>query len=196
LLVTPISSLPFSLQIKVGLVADKSVTSIGRQESGLALDEGTGTQSFPNTTHISRTKISSAGGNLNSISRIELMQKLSRSDRPAIELPKAPMCVSSPSLSTSAVAESHHWLFRFRPNIPQSTTRNVYVDYPWLALSSHHLTFLSSSMMKDAFDPAEETEVDWDTELRDDVKSEVESKYGKVTDIFVVKESQARSLPT
>ena len=44
--------------------------------------------------------------------------------------------------------------------------------------------------MKDAFDPAEETEADWDTELRDDVKSEVESKYGKVVDIFVVKESQ------
>lgn len=45
-------------------------------------------------------------------------------------------------------------------------------------------------MLKDAFDPSEETERDWDLELRDDVKSEVESKYGKVSDIFVVKESQ------
>lgn len=31
------------------------------------------------------------GGNLNQISRMELMQKLSRSDKPAIDLPKAPM---------------------------------------------------------------------------------------------------------
>lgn len=45
-------------------------------------------------------------------------------------------------------------------------------------------------MLKDAFDPSEETERDWDLELRDDVKSEVETKYGKVSDIFVVKESQ------
>lgn len=45
-------------------------------------------------------------------------------------------------------------------------------------------------MMKNAFDPQEETERDWDIELRDDVKGEVESKYGKVADIYVVKESQ------
>ncbi len=44
--------------------------------------------------------------------------------------------------------------------------------------------------MKNAFDPAEETERDWDTELRDDVKGEVEDKYGKVADIFVLKDSQ------
>lgn len=45
-------------------------------------------------------------------------------------------------------------------------------------------------MMKNAFDPQEETERDWDIELCDDVKGEVESKYGPVVDIFVVKESQ------
>lgn len=44
--------------------------------------------------------------------------------------------------------------------------------------------------MKNAFNPEEETERDWDTDLRDDVKTEVEAKYGKVADIFVVKESQ------
>ena len=49
-------------------------------------------------------------------------------------------------------------------------------------------------MLKDAFDPEEETERDWDIDLRDDVKSEVESKYGKVSEIFVVKESQVRAL--
>ncbi|GAA5927090.1 uncharacterized protein JCM15063_000452 [Sporobolomyces koalae] len=58
----------------------------------------------------------------------------------------------------------------FRPNIPQNTTRNV--------------------LMKDAFNPEEETERDWDLELADDVKSECEDKYGKVLTIFVVKESQ------
>lgn len=58
----------------------------------------------------------------------------------------------------------------FRPNIPQNTTRNV--------------------LMKDAFNPEEETERDWDLELAEDVKSECEDKYGKVLDIFVVKESQ------
>jgi len=44
--------------------------------------------------------------------------------------------------------------------------------------------------MKDAFNPEEETERDWDLELAEDVKSECEDKYGKVLTIFVVKESQ------
>ena len=47
-------------------------------------------------------------------------------------------------------------------------------------------------MLKDAFNPEEETERDWDIELRDDVKGEAEQKYGKVAEIFVLKESQVR----
>lgn len=43
------------------------------------------------------------------------------------------------------------------------------------------------------FNPAEETEPDWDTELRDDVKSECESKYGPVVEIYVEKESNVSS---
>jgi RNA-binding protein 39 len=39
------------------------------------------------------------------------------------------------------------------------------------------------------FDPAEETERDWDIELREDVKAECEEKYGRVVDIHVAKES-------
>ncbi|KAM0750764.1 splicing factor, CC1-like protein [Meredithblackwellia eburnea MCA 4105] len=58
----------------------------------------------------------------------------------------------------------------FRPNIPLPTTRNV--------------------MLTNAFNPEEETERDWDIDLRDDVKGETEEKYGKVLDIFVVKESK------
>lgn len=114
-------------EIRVTLVSDRG-PSIQRQEPS-QLDEGT-------------------GGTLNNISRMELMQKLSRSDRPTLDLPQAPM---------------------FRPNIPQATTRNV--------------------LMKNAFDAEEETEADWDTMLRDDVRGEAEGKYGPVSDIYVLKES-------
>lgn len=48
--------------------------------------------------------------------------------------------------------------------------------------------------MRNAFDPAEETEPNWDTDLRDDVRGECDFKYGKVVDIFVVKESAVRLL--
>lgn len=58
----------------------------------------------------------------------------------------------------------------YRPNIPQAVSRNVGV--------------------KNAFDPSEETEPNWDTELGDDVRGEAESKYGKVEEIHVVKESK------
>ncbi|POY73218.1 hypothetical protein BMF94_3551 [Rhodotorula taiwanensis] len=57
----------------------------------------------------------------------------------------------------------------YRPNIPQNQTRNV--------------------LLKNAFNPEEETERDWDLELADDVKTECEDKYGKVLDIYVKKES-------
>lgn len=43
--------------------------------------------------------------------------------------------------------------------------------------------------MKNAFNPEEETERDWDLELAEDVKTECEEKYGAVVDIYVVKES-------
>lgn len=46
--------------------------------------------------------------------------------------------------------------------------------------------------MKNAFNPEEETERDWDTELAEDVKGECEEKYGKVVDIYVNKESVVR----
>jgi RNA-binding protein 39 len=46
--------------------------------------------------------------------------------------------------------------------------------------------------MKNAFDAEEETEADWDTMLRDDVRGEAEGKYGPVSDIYVLKESAVR----
>lgn len=58
-----------------------------------------------------------------------------------------------------------------RPNIPQ-------------AMQSR------SVLLKNMFDPEEETERDWDKELADDVKVECESKYGKVEAIKVEKETQ------
>lgn len=51
------------------------------------------------------------------------------------------------------------------------------------------------SLMKDAFNPEEETERDWDLELAEDVKGECEDKYGKVLDIYVVKESKVSLSP-
>ena len=42
------------------------------------------------------------------------------------------------------------------------------------------------------FNAAEETEKDWDTDLRDDVKSECETKYGPVAEIRVDKDSSVR----
>ncbi|EDR14974.1 uncharacterized protein LACBIDRAFT_181470 [Laccaria bicolor S238N-H82] len=58
-----------------------------------------------------------------------------------------------------------------RPNIPQ-------------AMQSR------SVLLKNMFDPEEETERDWDKELADDVKVECENKYGKVEAIKVERETQ------
>ncbi|GAA5972109.1 hypothetical protein JCM11641_002498 [Rhodosporidiobolus odoratus] len=120
-------------EIKVGLVADRSATfnkHILNPHESQALEREEST------------------GKLDQNARIELMQKLARTDRPP-DLPAVPM---------------------FRPNIPQNTTRNV--------------------LMKNAFNPEEETERDWDTELAEDVKDECQNQYGTVLDIFVKKESQ------
>jgi len=57
-----------------------------------------------------------------------------------------------------------------RPNIPEAKTGNI--------------------ALKNMFDPAEETEQDWDTDLGEDVKGECEEKYGPVTAIKVIKDSQ------
>lgn len=46
-----------------------------------------------------------------------------------------------------------------------------------------------SVLLKHMFNAAEETEKDWDTDLRDDVKSECETKYGPVAEIRVDKDS-------
>jgi RNA-binding protein 39 len=47
-----------------------------------------------------------------------------------------------------------------------------------------------SVLLKNMFDPEEETERDWDTDLADDVKGECEDKYGRVDAIKVEKDSQ------
>jgi len=45
-------------------------------------------------------------------------------------------------------------------------------------------------LLKNMFDPEEETDTDWDKELADDVKGECETKYGPVDRIKVERESQ------
>ncbi|KAG1862248.1 hypothetical protein F4604DRAFT_1882375 [Suillus subluteus] len=47
-----------------------------------------------------------------------------------------------------------------------------------------------SVLLKNMFDPEEETERDWDKELGDDVKGECEEKYGRVEAIKVERETQ------
>ncbi|KAH7916409.1 hypothetical protein BJ138DRAFT_1108774 [Hygrophoropsis aurantiaca] len=47
-----------------------------------------------------------------------------------------------------------------------------------------------SVLLKNMFDPEEETERDWDKELAEDVKGECQEKYGKVEAIKVEKETQ------
>ncbi|EPQ32028.1 uncharacterized protein PFL1_00226 [Pseudozyma flocculosa PF-1] len=47
----------------------------------------------------------------------------------------------------------------------------------------------TSLLLKNMFNPEEETERDWDLELAEDVKEECQSKYGPVTAIHVEKES-------
>ncbi|KAG6857531.1 hypothetical protein H0H87_000130 [Tephrocybe sp. NHM501043] len=47
-----------------------------------------------------------------------------------------------------------------------------------------------SVLLKNMFDPEEETERDWDTDLAEDVKGECEDKYGPVEAIKVEKETQ------
>ncbi|SCV70219.1 BQ2448_1613 [Microbotryum intermedium] len=115
-------------EIKVGLVGDRSMTA-NRGETQLEREDGPP---------------------LNNISRIELMQKLARSDQPG----------EMDALKTSIP----------RPIIPTATTRNV--------------------VMGNAFNPEEETEQDWDLELRDDVKEECQNSYGPILDIYVLKESK------
>ncbi|KAM6498081.1 hypothetical protein JOM56_006029 [Amanita muscaria] len=47
-----------------------------------------------------------------------------------------------------------------------------------------------SVLLKNMFDPEEETEPNWDTDLADDVKQECERRYGKVDAIKVEKDTQ------
>ncbi|KDE05681.1 hypothetical protein MVLG_03915 [Microbotryum lychnidis-dioicae p1A1 Lamole] len=115
-------------EIKVGVVGDRTM-SANRGETQLQQEDGP---------------------SLNNISRIELMQKLARSDQPE----------EMDALKTSVP----------RPIIPTATTRNV--------------------VMANAFNPEEETEPDWDVELRDDVKEECQNSYGPILDIYVLKESK------
>ncbi|KAJ7103563.1 hypothetical protein B0H15DRAFT_919300 [Mycena belliarum] len=58
-----------------------------------------------------------------------------------------------------------------RPNIPQSMQSR-------------------SVLLKNMFNPEEETEPDWDKDLADDVKGECQEKYGKVEAIKVERETQ------
>lgn len=146
--------------IRVGLVTEKSGSSSSMPTPNLNASGGGGMMSGmggggggrPTQLGMMRPdSLEDGGGGLNSISRIELMQKLARSE------PAAPTGLAAPAKPM------------FRVNVPTATSKCV--------------------LLKNMFNPAEETEKDWDIELRDDVKSECQNKYGKVDGIYVDKDS-------
>jgi len=136
--------------IRVGLVTEKGSAGPSTQTHSHNSGPGTGMQRSGGSMMRPDSLDEGSGGGLNSISRIELMQKLARTESttPTMGAPTMPM---------------------FRVNVPTATSKSV--------------------LCKNMFDPAEETERDWDIELREDVKAECEEKYGRVVDIHVAKES-------
>ncbi|PWN45013.1 splicing factor, CC1-like protein [Ceraceosorus guamensis] len=88
------------------------------------------------------------GGGLTSASRAALMEKLARTEQPALTVPTE----------------------QTRPaNMPVALSRAI--------------------LLKNMFNPEEETERDWDKELAEEVKGECEEKYGVVEACYVDKES-------
>ncbi|KAI0076065.1 splicing factor, CC1-like protein [Panus rudis PR-1116 ss-1] len=107
------------------------------------------------------------GGNLNAASRQALMQKLARID----QAPTHPQPVYVLKHHLSPLRLTNFMRTSAKPNIPQTMQSR-------------------SVLLKNMFNPEEETERDWDKDLADDVKSECEEKYGRVDFIKVEKESQ------
>ncbi|KAF8832310.1 hypothetical protein HHX47_DHR1001377 [Lentinula edodes] len=71
-----------------------------------------------------------------------------------------------------------------RIDTPSSLPEPTKLNIPQQAMQSR------SVLLKNMFDPEEESEKDWDKDLADDVKSECEEKYGPVEAIKVEKETQ------
>ncbi|KAG9100986.1 hypothetical protein FS749_011266 [Ceratobasidium sp. UAMH 11750] len=63
---------------------------------------------------------------------------------------------------------------------------------PTMLMKSNIPQTMSSKcvLLRNMFDPEEETERDWDVELAEDVRQECQDKYGKVIDLKVEKESE------
>ncbi|KAJ3815980.1 hypothetical protein EV368DRAFT_70719 [Lentinula lateritia] len=71
-----------------------------------------------------------------------------------------------------------------RIDTPSSLPEPTKLNIPQQAMQSR------SVLLKNMFDPEEESEKDWDKDLADDVKGECEEKYGPVEAIKVEKETQ------
>lgn len=72
-----------------------------------------------------------------------------------------------------------------RTEVPSTKT-------PTMLMKSNIPQTMSSRcvLLRNMFDPEEETERDWDVELAEDVRGECQDKYGKVIDLKVEKESE------
>ncbi|KAB5591515.1 RNA-binding protein [Ceratobasidium theobromae] len=82
---------------------------------------------------------------------------------------------------------SRHQLMQKLARTDQPPSRS-----PSMLMKSNIPQTLSSRciLLRNMFDPEEETERDWDKDLADDVRTECEEKYGRVIDLKVEKESQ------
>jgi len=82
---------------------------------------------------------------------------------------------------------SRHQLMQKLARTEQPSTKA-----PTMLMKSNIPQTMSSRcvLLRNMFDPEEETERDWDVELAEDVRQECQDKYGKVIDLKVEKESE------
>ncbi|KAG0135289.1 hypothetical protein HOY82DRAFT_632249 [Tuber indicum] len=111
-----------------------------------------------------------AGVNFNNYSRDLLMRKLARQDEPAPTDKK-----------TKSPAASNGKDLPLRQKLPEKVTKTLPLDVPMAS---------RCVVLKNMFDPAEETGDAWIKDLEDDVKTECENKYGHVVHIALDPNSQ------
>ncbi|PWZ02853.1 splicing factor, CC1-like protein [Testicularia cyperi] len=127
---------------------------------GHSMSHGGGGQGGGHLPQLTSSFDDGGGGGLNPERRAALMEKLARSDTTPV----------TTSTDTTPPAEA-----------PAASVVGV------TASATEAIT--TSLLLKNMFDPAEETEPNWDKDLAEDVQDECQAKYGPVTAIHVEKES-------
>ncbi|KAI9184267.1 Phosphatidylinositol-3-phosphatase SAC1 [Blastocladiella emersonii ATCC 22665] len=115
------------------------------------------------------------GIRLNALSKVELMAKLSRT---AVVTPPPSASAAAPAAVPSA------------PNAaPAMVMTQVHTPTTTAASAAAPLVSSRCLMLTNMFDPAEETEPDWDRDIEVEVQQEVETNYGPVRHIRVLKDT-------